>query len=127
MKGLNLNWRSKWTSFLEFLLLKECIDLLLVQNEKEDVYIPSPPSSVNLGDASFSFNDEMTENDTLNNNQSNMEWKDVWDDNSSNASPKSNECDITRKGSKKVFNNSDASESSKKNCKTEFSAFSIGM
>ncbi|KAK1356478.1 hypothetical protein POM88_049734 [Heracleum sosnowskyi] len=84
----------------------------LVQNEKEYIYIPSPPSNANLGDALGFYDNEMIEGDILNNIQSNMEWKDVWDDNSPNPSPQSNECDVTRRGSKIVSNNSDASESS---------------
>lgn len=43
-----------------------------VQNEKETVYIPSTPSSVNLSDASFSLDDEMIKNKILN-IQSDME------------------------------------------------------
>ena len=91
-----------------------------VQIEKEPVYIPSTPSSANLGDASFSRDDEMIENDILN-IQSDMEWKDVWDDNTSNPSPHSNEYDVTRSGSKRVCDNSYASEGSKKYCRPESS------
>ena len=91
-----------------------------VQIEKELVYIPSTPLSANLGDASFSRDDEMIENDILN-NQSDMEWKDVWDDNTSNPSPISNEYDVTRSRSKRVCDNSYASEGSKKYCRPESS------
>uniref|UniRef100_A0A803MZC3 Transposase n=1 Tax=Chenopodium quinoa TaxID=63459 RepID=A0A803MZC3_CHEQI len=45
-----------------------------VQIEKEDVYIPSPPS-VNFGDVPFQYDDEMSENEAFNNIQSRREWQ----------------------------------------------------
>ncbi|KAL1814996.1 hypothetical protein ACET3Z_017570 [Daucus carota] len=45
----------------------------------------------------------------------------VWDDNTSNPSPHSNEYDVTINGSKRVCDNSYASEGSKKYCRPESS------
>ncbi|XP_056690548.1 uncharacterized protein [Spinacia oleracea] len=96
-----------------------------VQIEKEVLYIPSPPLSVNVGDASFPYDDEMSENNAHKNFQSSSAWKEVWNDNAyipspTPPSPQSNECDVTRRGSKRVSENNNASESSK-SCKTESS------
>uniref|UniRef100_A0A803LBP0 DDE Tnp4 domain-containing protein n=1 Tax=Chenopodium quinoa TaxID=63459 RepID=A0A803LBP0_CHEQI len=80
-----------------------------VQIEKEDVYIPSPPS-VNVGDVPFQYDDEMSENEAFNNIQSRREWQEVWNDNASIPSPSPTShsptppCDeFTRRGSKRVL------------------------
>ena len=45
-----------------------------VQCEKETVYIPSPPPGLNVGNAPYDYDDEISENNAFNHNQANREW-----------------------------------------------------
>ena len=91
-----------------------------IQHEKETVYTPSPPLGLNVGNAPYDCDDEMSENSAFNHRQDNREWQEVWNDNSpipSPTPPQSTEHGVIERGSKRVSEN-DASESSK-NCRIE--------
>lgn len=92
-----------------------------VQCDKEAVHLPSPPPSLNVGDAPYDCNDEISENNAFDHNQVNKEQQLLQNDHSPIHSPTPLQYtghEVRGRGSKRISEN-DASES-QKSCRTDF-------
>ena len=107
--GIELELEYKMEQLFRVSVAQEVHRFTLVQREKETIYIPSPPLSLNVGNAPYDCADEMSENSALNHNQANREWQEFWNDNSPisspTRSPQSTKHGVTGRGSKRVSEN----------------------
>ncbi|KAL2945210.1 L10-interacting MYB domain-containing protein [Bienertia sinuspersici] len=101
------------------------VDLVMdsSQREKETVPVPCSPPMLNVGDAPFDCDDELSENSACNHSQANIEWQELWNDQSPIPSPTPlnfTEYGVRGRRSKRLSDNDALSESNKRSCRSCF-------
>ena len=72
-EGIEPELEYKMEQLFGFSVTQGVLKFTPVQREKETVYIPSPPLGLNVCNAPYDYDDEMSENSVFNHNQANRE------------------------------------------------------